>query len=94
MSGQDRPDRARNARNTPDRARDARSGNRGEGPWARSRKDPHRYDDLIGLERPEIPGHPRMSLENRAAQFAPFAALTGFENVIRKTAEQSEKENS
>ena len=63
-------------------------------PWERSRKDPHRYDDLIDRERPEIPGHPRMSLQARAAQVAPFAALTGFETVIQQAAEVSMEENS
>ena len=50
--------------------------------------DPHRYDDLINFERPMSQQHPPMSLANRAAQFAPFAALTGYHETI-KTAEQS-----
>ena len=47
----------------------------------------HRYDDIIGLPRPEPQRHPRMPRADRAAQFAPFAALTGFEDVIEQTAE-------
>ena len=48
----------------------------------------HRYDDIIGLPHPEPKRHPRMSVADRAAQFAPFAALTGFEGVIGDTAER------
>ena len=35
------------------------------------------YDDIIRLPHPDSPKHPRMSLYDRAAQFSPFAALTG-----------------
>ena len=42
----------------------------------------HRYDDIIGLPHPEPKRHPRMSVADRAAQFAPFAALIGFEEMI------------
>ncbi|MBO5581877.1 MAG: hypothetical protein J5948_05130 [Bacteroidales bacterium] len=45
-----------------------------------------KYDDIIGLEHPTSKRHPRMSMADRAAQFAPFAALTGFGDVIEKTA--------
>lgn len=41
-----------------------------------------KYDDIIGLPHPDPKHHPRMSLLERAAQFAPFAALTGFSGVI------------
>ena len=44
-----------------------------------------RYDDLLRLPRPES-RHPRMTMEARAAQFAPFAALSGYEDVIREAA--------
>lgn len=46
----------------------------------------HRYDDIIGLPHPEPKRHPRMPSADRAAQFAPFAALTGFGGVIDETA--------
>jgi hypothetical protein len=41
------------------------------------------YDDIINLPHYEPKHHPRMSMWNRAAQFAPFAALTGYEDAIR-----------
>ena len=44
-----------------------------------------KYDDIIDLPHWEPKSHPRMSLEDRAAQFAPFAALTGFGDVIDDT---------
>lgn len=44
------------------------------------------YDDIIELPRPISPRRNRMSPLGRAAQFAPFAALTGFETEIDETA--------
>lgn len=41
--------------------------------------DDHRYDDIIDLPYPHPTGYPRMSLYNRAAQFMPFKALSGYE---------------
>lgn len=40
------------------------------------------YDDIIGLERWNPRHHARMDMDDRAAQFAPFAALVGFDEVI------------
>ena len=45
----------------------------------------HNYEDIINLPHPESKKHKRMSAMNRAAQFAPFAALTGFEDDIAET---------
>ncbi len=45
-----------------------------------------RYDDIMNLPHPDSSKHPRMAALGRAAQFAPFAALTGFEGTIRETA--------
>ena len=39
-----------------------------------------KYDDIINLPHHVSKNHPQMSLENRAAQFAPFAALVGYRN--------------
>ena len=44
------------------------------------------YDDIIQLPHPTSARHPRMSLSNRAAQFSPFAALTGHKAAINETA--------
>ena len=43
------------------------------------------YDNIIGLEYKGPSRHPRMSMHDRAAQFAPFAALTGYDEVITET---------
>ena len=48
------------------------------------------YDDIINLPHYEPKHHPRMSMWNHAAQFAPFAALTGYEETIRDTAQENE----
>ena len=45
-----------------------------------------RYDDIIHLQHPTSSKHPRMAALGRAAQFSPFAALTGYEGSIRETA--------
>lgn len=42
------------------------------------------YDDIINLPHPTSHTHPRMSRHNRAAQFAPFAALTGYDAAIQE----------
>ena len=49
------------------------------------------YDDIINLPHYEPKHHPRMSMWNRAAQFAPFAALTGYDAAIREVTEQREQ---
>ena len=49
-------------------------------------KPSHKYDDIIQLDRPLIPGRGRMSAHDRAAQFSPFSALTGYEAAIEETA--------
>lgn len=45
----------------------------------------HAYDDIIHLPHHVSSVHPPMSLHDRAAQFSPFAALSGFEGEIRET---------
>ncbi len=49
------------------------------------------YDDIINLSRPKSK-HPRMSLHQRSAQFAPFAALTGYEEQVIETARLTDSE--
>ena len=48
------------------------------------------YEDIINMPHHTSKRHPRMSMEARAAQFAPFAALTGYEHAIKEA--QREKE--
>lgn len=45
----------------------------------------NKYSDIINMKHHTSLKYPRMSYEARAAQFAPFAALTGFENEVKKT---------
>lgn len=45
-----------------------------------------KYDDIINLERPISKKHIPMTMENRAAQFAPFSALTGYNEAVKETA--------
>lgn len=47
------------------------------------------YDDIINLPHHVSSKHPQMSLSARAAQFAPFAALSGYDRAIDKTAENT-----
>ncbi len=48
------------------------------------------YEDILGLPRHVSTKHPPMPRQNRAAQFAPFAALTGYDAVIREAARHTE----
>ena len=45
----------------------------------------HKYDDIINLPHHVSKKHPQMSLHDRAAQFSPFAALTGHKAAINET---------
>ena len=47
------------------------------------------YDDIIHLPHHVSAEHPHMPLRDRAAQFSPFAALVGYEEVIDETARQT-----
>ncbi len=58
-------------------------------------RDSEQYDDIIGLPHHTSKTHPRMSMMARAAQFAPFAALTGYDAAIEEATFYSESsENS
>ena len=50
----------------------------------------HKYDDIIEMEHHISKKHPQMSLYARSAQFAPFAALTGYEDAVRETGREVE----
>ena len=43
------------------------------------------YEDIINLPHHVSPKRPQMSMQDRAAQFSPFAALTGYEDEIKET---------
>lgn len=45
----------------------------------------HEYDDIIHLNRPISKKHRPMSMLNRAAQFSPFAALVGYDDLVKET---------
>lgn len=47
-----------------------------------------KYDDIINLPHPVSSRHPQMSMYQRAAQFAPFAALNGHSDAIEDTAKE------
>ena len=50
------------------------------------------YEDIIGLPHHVSTVHPQMSIYDRAAQFSPFAALTGHEAAIQETARLTEEQ--
>lgn len=54
-------------------------------------KDLSKYLDIINLPRHISTRRAPMSISNRAAQFAPFAALTGYESSIREAARFTEQ---
>lgn len=47
------------------------------------------YEDIINLPHPVSKKHPQMSMMQRAAQFAPFAALTGYDAAINEAARKN-----
>lgn len=47
------------------------------------------YGDIIDLPHHQSSVHPHMSLYDRAAQFAPFAALTGYDDMITEEARET-----
>ena len=50
------------------------------------------YDDIINLPHHQSKTHPHMPLHDRAAQFAPFAALAGYDDMVRETGRLTEAE--
>lgn len=48
------------------------------------------FDDIINLPHHVSKNHPQMPMSSRAAQFAPFAALTGHDEAIENTAKDDE----
>jgi len=58
----------------------------------RDKQEPFPYEDILFRERPVSTRHRPMPVGDRAAQFAPFAALTGYEGKIEETALLQEEE--
>lgn len=54
--------------------------------------DEHKYDDIINLPHHVSSKHPPMPALDRAAQFSPFAALTGHTEAIKETARLTEEQ--
>ena len=52
-----------------------------------------RYDDIINLPHHVSPTRKQMSMHDRAAQFAPFAALVGYDDAVAETARLTESRN-
>ena len=50
----------------------------------------HPHADIINLPHHVSKVHPQMSMHQRAAQFSPFAALVGFEDVIDENVRQTD----
>lgn len=50
------------------------------------------YDDIIHLPHPVSPNRKRMSMIDRAAQFSPFAALTGYDAAIQETGRLTDRQ--
>lgn len=53
--------------------------------------DKHKYDDIIDLPHPTSRKHPGMSMPERAVQFSPFAALTGYGAVLEEVARPTDR---
>ena len=49
------------------------------------------YDDIINLPHYVSKKRPQMSIEQRSAQFAPFAALTGYDEAVKETARRTDR---
>ena len=53
---------------------------------------PGKYDDIIDLPHPTSLKHPRMSMVDRGAQFAPFSALVGYEEAIAESSRLTQEQ--
>ena len=51
----------------------------------------HKYDDIIHLPHHVSQRHPQLGRDSYAAQFSPFAALTGYEGIVEETARFTEE---
>lgn len=53
-----------------------------------------KYDDIINIPHWDPKFHKRMSVQSRAAQFAPFSALTGFDEMVEAASDKQNEEYS
>ena len=51
-----------------------------------------KYEDMLELPHHQSKKHPHMSMQDRAAQFSPFRALTGYSDAISETARLNEEQ--
>ena len=59
---------------------------------ADTKRKAHIYDDIVDLPHPVSRHHPQMPIADRAAQFSPFAALTGHDAAIKETARLTDRQ--
>ncbi len=52
---------------------------------SKTENESHEYDDIIEMEHHVSSKRPHMPASDRAAQFAPFAALTGLDRIMKET---------
>ena len=52
------------------------------------------YADIIHLPHHQATNRPHMSLYDRAAQFSPYAALVGYDDMVKETARQTDRARS
>lgn len=60
--------------------------------FAKQSNGSHKYNSILGLPHHVSGVHPQMSLQSRAAQFSPFAALSGYDDQIREAARLTQEE--
>lgn len=53
--------------------------------------DNRKYEDILHLAHPRSASRPHMSAHDRAAQFSPFAALSGYEEAVEETGRLTEE---
>lgn len=55
------------------------------------KQNENNYDDMLDMPPHKSTKHPPMALASRAAQFSPFAALSGYEDAIKQTEQRMEE---
>lgn len=57
-----------------------------------NRNNEHKYDDIINLPHHVSQRHPSLGRDSYAAQFSPFAALTGYDGVVAEVARTTDQQ--